>query len=75
MSNFLTSPTHRARFINTFHLFNSFSFPQLSKKVEAIALKRKISAKIVAAASMNSVSQTQCADLKNLLIQLRQCYI
>ncbi|KAM7356544.1 DNA mismatch repair protein Msh6 [Cochliomyia hominivorax] len=47
----------------------------LSKKVEAIALKRKIAAKIVAAATRGCTNDLQCAILKNLLLQLQQCQV
>ena len=54
-----------------------FLFPiQLSKKVEAIALKRKIAAKIVAAAAAGrGTSHTECENLKNLLLQLQNCQV
>ncbi|XP_065361382.1 probable DNA mismatch repair protein Msh6 isoform X2 [Calliphora vicina] len=47
----------------------------LSKKVEAIALKRKVAAKIVAAATIGCTNEIQCANLKNLLLQLQQCQV
>ncbi|XP_061395434.1 probable DNA mismatch repair protein Msh6 [Musca vetustissima] len=47
----------------------------LSKKVEAIALKRKIAAKIVAAATVGCATSAQANNLKNLLIQLQQCQV
>ncbi|XP_059225843.1 probable DNA mismatch repair protein Msh6 [Stomoxys calcitrans] len=48
----------------------------LSKKVEALALKRKLAAKIVAAAAVgNTGSAWQSSNLKNLLIQLQKCQV
>ncbi|XP_005181193.2 probable DNA mismatch repair protein Msh6 [Musca domestica] len=47
----------------------------LSKKVEAIALKRKIAAKLVAAATVGCATPAQASNLKNLLIQLQQCHV
>lgn len=67
-------------FIPFFTIFFSYIYIflfQLSKKVEAIALKRKIAAKIAAAAARGcSGSQSQqTSNLKNLLIQLQKCQV
>ncbi|XP_075160076.1 DNA mismatch repair protein Msh6 [Haematobia irritans] len=48
----------------------------LSKKVEALALKRKLAAKIVAAATVGCTgSSIQSSNLKNLLLQLQKCQV
>ncbi|EDV40894.1 uncharacterized protein Dana_GF10737 [Drosophila ananassae] len=49
---------------------------ELSKKVEAIALQRKITAKIVAAAGGKESSKTEKLNvLKDLLQQLKKCHV
>jgi len=49
---------------------------QLSKKVEAIALQRKITAKIVAATAGNEDTKKEKINaLKDLLKQLKMCQV
>ncbi|XP_017107775.2 probable DNA mismatch repair protein Msh6 [Drosophila bipectinata] len=49
---------------------------ELSKKVEAIALQRKITAKIVAAAGGKEISKKEQLNvLKDLLQQLKKCHV
>lgn len=46
---------------------------ELSKRVEAIALKRKILSKVVAGAGSNKCNDLN--EIKSLLLQLKTCHV
>lgn len=59
-----------------YKIFKNYFRLQLSKKVEAIALQRKITAKIVAAAGGKDSSKSEKLNvLKDLLQQLKKCHV